>query len=157
MQRRTFAAGLAAVAMSGCAVEPQPQTTLIVLRHADRDTGAEDINAVGLARANALPAALAAYPIDEIRLPDRRRNIQSAAPLALQTGLTPIVTDLADLDRTLWRAARGRTVVWIGNTTNLQALWVGLDAPGEPPLGYGEIAVLTGTSSGPTARTDLAF
>ena len=62
MQRRTFAAGLAAVAMSGCVVEPQPQTTLIVLRHADRDTGAEDINAVGLARANALPAALAGHP-----------------------------------------------------------------------------------------------
>ena len=157
MQRREFLAACATLPLAACAPGPGPANTLIVLRHADRDPGAEDINAPGLARAAALPDALTDYTIDAIRLPDRRRNLQTAAPLARATGLTPIVTDLAGLDRTLWRAARGRTIVWIGNTTNIQALWDGLGAPGDAPVQYGEIAVLTGPSTGPTARRDLSF
>ena len=140
---RSFFAILAALVLTACAnatIPPDASTTIIALRHADRDM--EDLNAKGRARAAALPGALSAYKIDAIFSPGVQRNLDTAAPLAEATGLpvTVITTDKVAAQITS-RYPSG-TVVWIGNKTNLTPLWDDLAAPGPAPLNYGDLFIL---------------
>lgn len=148
MHRRTFIAGLAASpALVACSQatsdRPLPASaasTLIVLRHAER-TG-ENLNAEGIARAAALPAALEGIPIDGIYVPDMQRNKDTAMPLAKARGLELQVIPAVDIARTMFRRQPGGTLVWVGNKDNIEALWEEVAAPGEAPLTYGQIAIL---------------
>lgn len=122
---------------------------IVLLRHADRDSHEVVLNETGIARAAALPAALADLEIDAILLPDLSRNRDTAAPLAAARGLTPRIVDTAnDLVGQLARAAAGRSVVWVGNSNNLRALWDALALPGDGPFTYGEIAILSPAPGG---------
>lgn len=145
------------LALAACgAPDPARLHTLIVVRHADRDPGVDALNATGIARAEAMVAALEGREVDGIRLPDRNRNRQTAAPLAEARGLEPVVMVAdAGLGRALWREARGQTLIWIGNTGNISDIWEALNALGAPPTEYGTLAILTGPFAGPTAREDL--
>jgi hypothetical protein len=117
---------------------------LILVRHADRDPNETDLNAIGRARAAALPGVLEDLPLDVIIIPDLRRNADTAAPLARQRGLTPRVrVPDASLAAALAEAADGRSAIWIGNVGNLSQLWDAYRLPGAPPVQYGEIAILT--------------
>ena len=147
LTRRTLLLALAALPAACAATGPTNTTRLIVLRHADRHAGNPELNATGVARAAALPGAVADLAIDAILIPDIDRNRVSAAPLAAARGLpvqvvAPVTIDTGGLARALLDARPGGTVVWIGNTTNLITLWEELDAPGDPPLGYGDIVLL---------------
>ncbi len=75
---------LTALAIVSCApkstVSPTKNVTLIALRHADRDAGVDALNATGLVRAAALPAALTGYEINAIFSPGFHRNLQTATP-----------------------------------------------------------------------------
>jgi Fructose-2,6-bisphosphatase len=116
------------------------------MRHTDRSPPENDLNPTGIARAAALPAALADLPIDAIYISDFRRNRDSAAPLAAARGLTPEVLATDDsLPYQLAALSQGRTVVWIGNSFNLEPLWEALALPDPPPTTYGEIAIVTAT------------
>jgi len=118
--------------------------TLILVRHADRDPNETDLNAIGLARAAALPTVLKGLPLDAIFIPDLRRNADTAAALAGQRGLSPQIRQPnASLAAFLAQAADGQSVIWIGNVGNLSQLWDAYRLPGPPPIEYGQIAVLT--------------
>lgn len=124
---------------------PAPETgQLILVRHADRDPGATVLNATGEARALSLPAALADLPLDAIFITDFRRNADTAAPLAEARGLVPEVRDTDEAFAAgLAQAASRGSAIWIGNVGNLSYLWDAFRLPGEPPVEYGDIAVLT--------------
>ena len=132
-------------ALSACApvsrVGMPKGTKLIILRHADRN--GEDLNPQGLARAEALVQALADIPIDAIYAPGIKRNLDTAAPLAMARGLTVQRIPTENPAAQLMAAAAGKTVVWIGNKGNLQSIWDALGAPEPPPLEYGDLYIVT--------------
>lgn len=123
-----------------------PNSRLIIYRHADRDD--EVLSPLGHRRAAAFVEALDGIPIDAIHTLAIERNLQTAAPLALARGLSVQTLPPAGLARRLARSAAGRSVVWVGNTHNLLALWPGLDLPGDPPLSYGVLVIVTTDSAG---------
>ncbi len=154
ISRRTVIVSLAVggtLALTGCMTPvDQPVTSrLIALRHADRDLGAENLNATGRARAEALPSALSDVHIDAIYAPDTQRNLDTAAPLARARGLTVEIIDravigLEKLAETIHTTNPGETAVWVGNTGNLKSLWAELGLPEEDaPLDYGEISIVS--------------
>ncbi|MBV0911000.1 histidine phosphatase family protein [Anianabacter salinae] len=134
------AASLAAACAGGRAASYPAGMRLIALRHADRS--GDDLNEAGRARAAALPAALSDQKIDAILSPGIQRNLDTAAPLAAATGLT--ITRIPAETAAKGIAAQGdRTVVWVGNKDNLTDIWSAFALPGDPPLDYGQIFVVT--------------
>ena len=118
-----------------------PDTTLIILRHADR-TG-EDLNETGLTRAQALVQALDGIPIDAIYSPGIQRNLDTAAPLAQARGLQIQRIPADNPAARLLAEGRGKTIVWVGNKGNLQSIWDAIAAPEPPPLTYGDLFIVT--------------
>ncbi len=146
LDRRSF---LSITALSGLAAACTPlradewDSQLIVLRHMDRDPGNPVINNLGRRRALALAPALSDLQVDAIFAPDLERNILSTAPFAESRGVDPTYIDTSrNVTEFLTMQAEGRSIVWIGNTTNLDEIWVDLALPGDPPKIYGRIAVL---------------
>ena len=144
MLRRTLIflclAAFAACASPGQVAVPQG-TTLIILRHADRD--GEDLNAKGIARAEALVTALKGIRIDAIYSPGIKRNLDTAAPLAAARGLEVKRIPAENPAARLMAENPGKTVVWIGNKGNLQSIWDAIAAPEPAPLAYGDLFFVT--------------
>ena len=170
MQRTFFCCGarsrltaLALVVMSvvltACAANDRvsfpEDTQLIVLRHADRF--GEDLNARGIARANALPAALEGVPIDAIYSPGIQRNLDTAAPLAAARGLEVIRIPADGAARRLMSENAGKSVVWIGNKGNIAEIWEALGAPEPAPLNYGDLVLLRRGPLGAVTATRQTF
>lgn len=145
LTRRATLLALLGMPLIGCAtgsgVQLPPGTTLIMVRHADR-TG-EDLNERGLERARALVTALDGVQIDRIYSPGIKRNLDTATPLAEDRGL-PItrIPPVNAAPRILSESA-GQTAIWIGNKGNLTEIWEAIGAPGEPPLNYGDLFIVT--------------
>ena len=144
MHRRHFLSLASLTALAACMREPDQTTRIIVVRHGDRDGNeAPNLNATGIARMANLDAAIADLPLDAIYIPDLPRNRQSAAALAAARGIEPtiVATSLGIADR-LVREGEGRSIIWIGNKSNIADIWADLDLPRRPPLEYGEISVI---------------
>jgi histidine phosphatase superfamily protein (branch 1) len=143
--RRQFLAISAAAVLGGCATPGQvampADTTLIILRHGDRD--AEELNETGRARAAALVPALASVQIDAIYSPGIKRNLDTAAPLAAARGLTVQRIPTENPAARLMAEGAGKTIVWIGNKGNLASIWQALGAPDPAPLQYGDLFFVT--------------
>lgn len=155
MNRRTLLAGLASTSVltaCGGLAPGANRGTLIVVRHTER-TG-ENLNAEGIARAAALPAALSDMPIDGIYAPDRQRNIDTATPLAEARGLDVQIIPAVDIALTMFKRQPGGTLVWVGNKDNITELWDEIGPTGNAPIHYGELFVVTmnGLSAGRVER-----
>jgi hypothetical protein len=149
-----------AALVSGCAASslrspPGTSTTVILLRHADRDESTE-LNARGRERAQALVAALSGMGITAIYSPDVARNLDTVRPLAAYLGVeittTPRVSVLAakDIAREILSKHAGGVVVFVGNVTgNLYAVYHQLGGTGTAPEEYGDLAILTVPDQGP--------
>ncbi|MEX1035366.1 MAG: histidine phosphatase family protein [Sneathiella sp.] len=124
-------------------------TTVILLRHADRIPLHTDLTEKGKARAQALPAAVADLDIDVIYSPDKKRNLDTVAPLIEQRGIELRVIGASNVAERLLRENPGGTVMWVGNTDNLQTIYGQLGGTGRQPDIYGEIAVMRIYDSGP--------
>jgi hypothetical protein len=136
----------AAAALVGCAsgglVDVPPGTTLIVLRHADRQGPEGDLSDLGRARSRALVGALSEFEIDAIYAPGVQRNLDTAAPLAADRQLTVNWIPTFNLASRLMENGRGKTIVWVGNKGNLADLWKSLALPDPPPLEYGDLYIV---------------
>ncbi len=132
-------------------------TTVVLIRHADRSPAEKDLNAKGRARAAALPAALEGMPIDAIYSPDLKRNLDTVAPLAAQRGLTVKVIKVSWVADRLVGENPGKTVLWVGNTTNLKSIYANLGGTGEPPINYGDLYVMRIPDKGPAQVTRKRF
>lgn len=143
--RRTLLAALVALVSLPALAQDRPR--IIVVRHADRDQGVDELNATGIARAAALPGALEGLSIDAIYVLDRNRNHQSAEPLSRALGLpTQIIEErhisAGALAREILRRHPTGTTIWIGNTGNLTGLWKELQITGSAPTTYGDIKIV---------------
>lgn len=125
-------------------VPAPPNGHLIIVRHADRDPGELVLNARGAVRALALPSAIADIRLDVIAISDFQRNKDTAAPLAADRALAPMVLPVdAHLAKSLVQMADDNSVIWIGNVGNLAEIWDAFRLEGRPPIDYGQIAILT--------------
>jgi len=139
----------------GCAavdVHSKPGTTItvILLRHADRDENASNLNTIGNERAKALVDAVSDMGITAIYSPNLERNLATVRPLASHLGIEITRTSAVSLfaapsivDEILDKHAGG-VVVWVGNATgNLQAVYHLLGGTGAGPVEYGDLYILT--------------
>lgn len=138
-------AGLCACTGSG-PVALAPDTTLVMVRHADRI--GDDLSDLGRARAQALVPALADVPLDAIYSPGIQRNLDTAAPLSAARNLPVTRRAGENAAPRLARDSAGRSVIWIGNKGNIIPIWADLGLPGPPPLDYGDLHIVRVDAAG---------
>ena len=114
-------------------------TTIILVRHAEKDTlviGADPpLSAAGILRAHELARVLADARISAIYVTPWQRNRQTALPLAERLGDTLTVVDKVDetVERLRTRHA-GRTVLVVGHSNTLPQLVEQLTGEKIPPF-----------------------
>ena len=143
-----------AALVSGCAASPLrsppgTSTTVILLRHADRDESTE-LNAKG----RRITLLRGRYSSRSRR--PMARNLDTVRPLAAYLGVeittTPRVSVLAakDIAKEILSKHAGGVVVYVGNVTgNLYAVYHQLGGTGTAPEEYGDLAILTVPDQGP--------
>ena len=153
---RILAALLAAGALPGCGTQAavNAATTLIVVRHAEREPGDDPpLNAEGLKRAEALARTLEQAGVTAIYTTQYLRNRQTAEPLAARAGVPvsvrPIDFDtatsyVADLLEEIRRQHRGGVVVVIGHANGMNAqIFTQLGGAGPGPNRYEDLYLAT--------------
>ena len=148
--------------LAGCAVTeikspPGTTTTIILIRHADRNPLQENLTAEGRARAAALPAALVDVSIDAIYSLQIKRNLDTAEPLARERNLQVKIIEESNVAARLVRENPGKVVLWVGNTDNLADIYSALRGEGPPPVRYGDLFLLKLPDEGPTVVTKSHF
>ena len=161
---RTFVCLVASAfsgALIGCATvevnsKPGTTTTVILTRHADRDSVDGDLNEKGRERAKALVEAVKEMGVTAIYSPDVQRNLDTVRPLATQLGIaitsTPTfsLTASSSIVREILEKHSGGVVVWVGNVSgNLQRIYHLLGGTGTGPVEYGDLHILTIPDKGP--------
>ena len=97
-------------------------TTLILVRHADRQGSQDTLSAAGLVRAQKLVHIAEKAGIHAIYHTDRQRTQQTAEPTAMALQLTPIEipeTDVQGLVTHIYQHNRSRTVLVVGHSHTL--------------------------------------
>jgi hypothetical protein len=159
---------LLALALVGCGVntppitsKPNTTTTIILVRHAERDPGTDPpLNAEGQARAQTLAQVLGQNGVTAIYATNFLRNRQTAEPLAKKLGLTVSLVDIAKLSDTKTLAKElvtefldkhaGGVVLWIGNVGSaalgnngtLEDIYTLLGGTGTPPNRYQDLTII---------------
>jgi hypothetical protein len=129
------------------------ETTVIMLRHAEKTQISKMLTDRGHKRARALINAVGERKVDAIYSPDFQRNIDTVRPLAEHHGLEIIRvkrSEIWDLPEQFIEQHPGETVVWVGNTFNLEKLYEKLGGEGEAPDNYGDLFFLTIPDKGET-------
>jgi len=134
----------------GCATatnsKPGVTTTIILTRHGDRDALSEGLNEKGRQRAKDLAQAAANMNITAIYCPDISRNRDTAKPLAKKLGIKPIIVssspNVNKITNILLTGHPGGTVLWVGNSNNLEGIYSLLGGEGSPPTAYGDLYIM---------------
>jgi hypothetical protein len=125
-------------------------TTVILIRHADRNMFSPDLNEAGRARAAALPAALANFDLKAIYTLNLKRNLDTAKPLARQRGIKIKVIKDSQVATRLVNENPGKVVLWVGNSANLEEIYRDLGGEGRAPKSYGDLYILKVRDKGDT-------
>lgn len=159
MLRRRFVLSLFAISACGPQVPGSfalaPNSTLIVVRHSDRE--GEDLTTKGIERSHALVSALENVPLDGIYSPGIKRNLDTAAPLEQARGLTLARIPAETPTGPLTRRGAGKTVIWVGNKGNIRRIWEDLSLPEPAPLNYGDLHIIRSDASGQVTLERLRF
>lgn len=140
--------------------QPGTTTTIIMVRHAERDPGTDPpLNAEGQKRAQALATMLGENGVTAIYTVDYIRNRQTVQPLADKLGLTPAIVDVTQLADTK-TLAKVLVNEWLTKHAGGVVLWVG--NVGAPALGTNGTLediyrLLGGTGTAPNRYQDLTI
>jgi len=119
-----------------------PETTLIVLRHADRPTSGQDaLTPEGVARAQELLHVAEKVGVAAIYRTDTNRSRDTATPLANALGLTPVVYGAADVSGVvsqIFAGHRGQTVVVVAHSNTVPLIIQEAGGPTVPEIADGE-------------------
>jgi len=144
-----FLGGLPGCAGSELYSKPKTPTTVILIRHAERDNFFI-LTPQGRKRAQALVDAVGDMGITAIYSPDLERNRDTVTPLANHLGIditiTPRISKPAvdRLVREILTNHTGEVVLLVGNGSgNLQSLHHRLGGTGEGPYQYGDLYIYT--------------
>jgi hypothetical protein len=132
-----------------------PNSTLIVVRHADRE--GETLTTRGIKRAQDLVTALQGVSLDGIYAPGIHRNLATAAPLETARGLSVQRIPAEAPTEPLIRYAKGKTVIWIGNKGNIRRIWEDLSLTEPAPLNYGDLHIIRSNADGVLSIERLVF
>jgi broad specificity phosphatase PhoE len=128
-------------------------TTLILVRHADRDPAGDALTPAGVTRAADLARVAAKLEPAAIYHSDTQRTRDTAAPLARALGLTPLERPARDVDGLLaeiFEQRRGQRVLVVGHGNTVPQLIRSAGGPAIPDIGhdeYDDLFVLTVCSS----------
>lgn len=134
------------------------QTTIYVVRHADRAPGNDDppINETGHQRAKALARLLADAPLAAIYVTDTIRTHQTAAPTPAAHHVREAVVDAKDTPSLLKRIHQeipeGKAALVVGHRSTMPVIVQALGGGAIPPLGSGEVDRLTAVTCRPDGR-----
>ena len=139
------------------------ETSIIMVRHAERTEITKVLTAKGHARAQDLVKAVADMNISAIYSPDLERNLDTVKPLAQHLGIditvtpaksTPLVNQIVDemLDK-----HAGKTILWVGNVDNLRKMYWRLGGNGEGPIEYGDLFIMKITANAPVSIVKTHF
>lgn len=143
--------------LTGCATSrtvthsnPGTITTIVLTRHGDRDKFAKELNIKGQERAEALVKAVSDMKITAIYIPDYKRNMETAKPLAKHLGIEVNVVpeNMHRLATTILTEHPGEAVLWVGNKINLTNLYSLLGGEDAPPTSYGDLYIMKIKDSG---------
>jgi len=138
---------LLALFLIGCAAQVYSEkgaiTTVILIRHADRDLGSDELNDKGKLRAKALVNALSHIEVDAIYSPNKKRNINTVRPLSRARDIKINVIETSDLAELIVKESSGKTSLWVGNTSNLDQIFARFGGAGTGPNIYGDLYILT--------------
>jgi broad specificity phosphatase PhoE len=161
---------LVAFVAAGIAWRSATMTTVVVVRHAEKQLGTiEDppLAPAGEERARRLAQLLGARSNDArltaIYVSDTRRAQQTAAPLAAALALAPIVrpaNDIEGLVEEVLREHRGKQVLIVGHSNTVPAIvgrLAGRDVPPMPDDQYDALYVVSVPSFGPPGLLRLSY
>jgi Phosphohistidine phosphatase SixA len=98
------------------------QTTILLVRHADRQGSADALSTAGTARAQELAHVMEKSGISAIYTSEAMRTQQTAAPAATLFGITPVVvpgSDVAGLVSAIRSSNFGQTVLVVGHSNTV--------------------------------------
>ena len=139
------------------------ETSIIMVRHAERTQITKVLTGKGHARARDLVKAVADMNISAIYSPDLERNLDTVKPLAQHLDVeitvtpaksTPLVNQIVDemLDK-----HAGKTILWVGNVDNLRKMYWRLGGDGEGPIEYGDLFIIKIPENGPVNIVKTRF
>lgn len=118
-------------------------TTILMIRHADRTLGNSNLNEKGRNRAQALLKAVYNIQIDMIYSPKKKRNQDTVRPLSIDRNIPITVIEVSAVAQQIMEKSGGKTVLWVGNTSNLDYIFNRLGGDGKGPNVYGDLFILT--------------
>jgi broad specificity phosphatase PhoE len=112
------------------------QTTVLLVRHANRLEGQDSLTAPGLARAQELVHVAEKTNVSVIITSDANRAVQTAQPLATTVGITPITLPGNDIQAfaNQVRAHRGATILVVGHSNTVPQIIAALGGPTLPNI-----------------------
>lgn len=156
MKRIALLFAAAVLLATSLAAAPNPVTTVILVRHAEKASQEDNspLTPAGTERANELARVLTGVKVDAIYTTQYRRVQDTAAPTATAMGVTPVVrqtgpTYAAELAKRILTENRGQTVLVVGHTTTTIGL---LRA-----LGASEAALLKALATGDTTMPESQY
>ena len=111
-------------------------TTVLLVRHADRNGKLDELTAAGVARAAVLAQVAAKSGIDAIVSSSALRTQHTAAPVADATGLTPVLLEPNDIDAFVAAVDdhRGETILIVGHSNTVPQIIAALGGPALPEI-----------------------
>ena len=166
----TALAALLAVAVVAWFLSSLSTTTIVILRHAEKELGTiEDppLSQAGEQRAQLLARMFGekAGPgrIDAIFASDTRRSQRTAAPLADRLGIAVTTIDGKDIEevaRRIRHAHRGQRVLVVGHSNTLPEIVKALSGTSVPPIAnddYSQMYVVTVPVFGPASVLRMSY
>lgn len=108
-----------AIGTQSCHHTITPTTTVILVRHAERNSGVDTLNTAGYERAEELARVLYDSNISAIYASTTNRAQETAAPLAKRLNITPLIyntNDLPSLIDEIHNIHSGKTILIVGHS-----------------------------------------
>jgi broad specificity phosphatase PhoE len=136
-------------------------TTVLIVRHADRDGDKDALTSAGVARAQELGHVAAKAGVSAIFCTKTARTRKTAEPLATALKLAPVELepkDTAGLVKQILADQKGKTVLVVGHSNTVPAIIAGLGGQQLPDLAetdFDDLYVVT-IGSGSPAEVSVA-
>lgn len=109
-----------------------PHSTVLLVRHADREGSQDQLSAPGIVRAGVLAHVVDKVGLNALIRSDAARAQQTAEPTAAAESLVPIVlpaNDIAAFVDEIRNNRRGQTVLVVGHSNTVPEIIAGLGGP----------------------------
>jgi broad specificity phosphatase PhoE len=143
-------------AVAGCTRRPVPETTVILVRHAERGNEGRDpaLTPDGERRAAALLDAIGRSGLDAVYVTNFNRTQQTAAPTAAELGITPTVVTVAGsaqahadgIAASIRENHAGKRVLVVGHSNTVPLIIQSLGVTAVRPIeedDYGRLFIVT--------------